>query len=204
MRWWVALTLVPGLAGCVTLVPDAEGVGCPGHWHATFAVHVQEANGTRRQVRFSDPAFDLSRGMPFQAHMHQSERSSQIHLEQRCIGIQEVMGALDVALQGERIVLEGRHAESGQGGTYEKGAATPLVAYIEHVGDRVQANDESGMPRLVSANTAWERHEIADILAMQLGDGERLLILHGQYSDDAVAQLQSAMDWPSTGRPQRS
>ena len=170
---------------------DKNAAKCPGHWHATFDVYVQDGNQTRR-MSFAAPQFDLNGQTPFRSHMHQADRKNQFHFEQGglCVGVEEAFGYIDVDINANSLVFDGVHGSLGQDGTYRGNETHPLTAWIQHISDRGE-RDASG--RVTSATLEWREHSLRSIQDYQLKDGERLLILHGSYTADEIAAMQAAV-----------
>ncbi|MEK6976045.1 MAG: hypothetical protein AABY18_06855 [Candidatus Thermoplasmatota archaeon] len=157
---------------------------CPDHWHATFDVYVQDDNGTAQRISFRHPDFDLSRNTPMRSHMHQRDGKNQFHFEQgaQCVGVEEAFGYVDVELNANSMTLQGAHAALGQEGTYREEGNKTLEAYVQ------------------SPSGEWRHPSVKSILDYQLKDGESILILYGNYTDEQVAQFQAAMALPDSGR----
>lgn len=160
---------------------------CPGHWHATFAVYVQQDDGSGQAMSFRHPAFDLNGPQaqtPFRAHMHQGDGINQWHFEQggQCVGVKEAFDYIDVELRADSITFEGKHAELGQAGSYEESGNRTLHAYIE------------------SPSGEWREKSMRSVLGYQLKDGEKLLVTYGAFTDVQLQQFKDAMPDPSTGR----
>lgn len=164
----------------------SKGQGeCPGHWHATFDVRVQQDDNTTKQISFRDPEFDLSSGKtPFRAHMHQGDGKNQWHFEQggQCVGVEEAFDYIDVELSTKSITFDGVHERLGQAGTYEEDGDRVLRAFVE------------------SPAGEWREKSIKSILDYQLKDGEKLLVTYGAFTDAQVQQFQDAVPRPDTGR----
>ena len=181
---------------------DKNASKCPGHWHATFDVYVQDGNDTKR-LSFAANEFDLNGQTPLRAHMHQGDRKNQWHFEQGglCVGVEEALGYIDVDLSAKTLKVEGPvHERMGQTGTYRADETHRLVAYVEHVSDR-QYEERNGGKVIVDETLEWREHSISSILDYQLKDGERILILHGDYTPEQVEQFKAAMALPDSGRP---
>jgi hypothetical protein len=182
---------------------DKNAAKCPTHWHATFDVYVQDGNGTAQRLSFAAPQFDLNGQTPLRAHMHQSDRKNQWHFEQGglCVGVEEALSYIDVNLSPGSVKVEGPvHEAMGQSGTYKADGTHKLVAYVEHVSDR-QYEERGAGKVIVSETLEWREQSISSILDYQLKDGERVLILHGDYTPEQVEQFKAAMAVPDTGRP---
>ncbi len=176
---------------------DKNASKCPGHWHATFDVYVQGGNQTH-QVSYRAPQFDLNGQTPLRSHMHQSDGKNMFHFEQGglCVGIEEALGYVDTEISGSSVKLDGVHDSLGQAGTYRGN----VTVYIEHVSDR-QYTERNGVRVIQNETLEWRQHSVKSILDYQLKDGERLLVLEGDYTAEQVAQFQAAMAMPATGRP---
>ena len=175
---------------------------CPGHWHATFDLILEDGNGTPQRMSFRNGLFDLQYQTPMRAHMHQSDGKNQFHFEQAgtCVGIEEAFGYVDVNLNRNSIELDGAHKGMGQDGKYTPEGNKTIRAFIEHVSDRVK-EVRGNREVTVSATTEWRETSLGSVLDYQLKDGERLLILYGEYSDDQVEQYKAAAPKPDTGYP---
>lgn len=196
--------IVPGIIVLVIAViatgmyfNDKNASKCPGHWHATFDVYVQEGNETQR-ISYAAPQFDLNGQTPLRSHMHQSDRKNQFHFEQGglCVGIEEALGYVDTDVSGSSVKLDGVHGGLGQAGTFRGN----VTVYIEHVSDRQYALRD-GVKVIESETLEWRQHSFRSVADYQLKDGERFLILQGDYTADQVAQFQAAMALPDSGRP---
>lgn len=182
----IIILLIAAIATGFYFTNKSQGE-CPGHWHATFDVYVQDENGTFDRISFRDPQFDLSSGKtPLRAHMHQGDGKNQWHFEQggQCVGVEEAFDYIDVELSTDRITFEGRHAGPilDQAGTYEETGNKTLRAFIE------------------SPSGEWREKSVRSILDYQLKDGEALLIVYGAPTDAQLQQFQDAVAVPDGRR----
>lgn len=155
--------------------------GCPGHWHSTMKAFV---NGT--EVDFT--AYNLESGRtPLSSHFHRNDARYKWHFEPatvRCIEFREAASYIDLELHGDRIVLDGLHATAPWGGTHMTDANNTVQA-LHKVGDG-----------------EWRSIGIGDLNDRQLRDGEQLLILYGQYTDEQIKEFQDAVPAPdASGGP---
>lgn len=179
----IIILVIAGISAGFYFTAKNQG-DCPGHWHATFDVYVQQSDGTTDRMEFRHPAFDLNGQTPFRSHMHQADNKNQFHFEQggQCVGVQEAFSYVDVDVRATSLTFDGAHSALGQAGTYRVNDTRSLDAYIE------------------SADGVWRHPSVRSILNYQLLDGERLLLTYGDFSPDEIAQFQAGVALPSSGR----
>lgn len=197
----IILLLVAGIAAGFYVTAKGQGK-CPGHWHATFDVYVQGNDGNVTRESYRNAAFDLNGQTPLRAHMHQSDNKNQFHFEQGglCVGVKEALGYVDTTLTANELKLDGHHQAMGQAGTYKPEGNKTLTVYVEHVSDR-HYQLRNGVKVIASETLEWKKQTAKSVLDYQLKDGERILVLYGDYTEDQVHQFQAAMALPDTGRP---
>lgn len=175
----IGLIAAVALAGIVYAVQqNAETrANCPGHWHATFAVYV---DGER--VPFPQPPYLMApQGkLPMSLHMHTPSQET-LHFEPtppECLGVKDTMNYVDVGLSASKLVLDGPHEEGPFGGTYEDSGNKTLRFFTqERDGDM---REES-----------W-----SDLRDRQLKDGEKMLIVYGEDTQEEVAAFMEALADP--------
>ena len=159
---------------------------CPGHWHSTYAVYVND-----RAVSFDNPEFTIegnSDEFSLRNHIHTGSPDTW-HWEpkpQRCLEFKDAAELIDLELPDEdTLILSGTHDQiqfagstDHQGGTYVANATHKLTIYHKVVG------------------SPWETLTASELNDRQPRDGERILILFGNYSDDRVSQLQAGLRVP--------
>lgn len=164
---------------------------CPGHWHGAFEVYVDGA-----RVSFNHPQFQFEsagrypgNSMPPSSHVHNSD-DFEWHFEPNpssCIRFGDVTRFVGMDLQEGTLKLDQAHSDiplqgtnHTQGGVYANEGNRTLHAY--HQVD----------------NGVWEEIGISDLEGRQLRDGEKVLILYGDYTPKEVADLQGSMPAPPT------
>jgi hypothetical protein len=178
-RLLVGLIAAIALAGIVYAVQqNAETrASCPGHWHATFAVYV---DGER--VPFPQPPYLIApQGkLPLSMHMHTPSQET-LHFEPaqpECLGVKDTMEYVDVDLSESKLTLSGSHEQGTFGGTYEETGNRTLRFFVQERGGEMR-------------ETEW-----SDLRNRQLLDGEKLLIVYGDDSDEEVASYMEALPGP--------
>jgi len=169
------------IAGAVFLVPRAlEQSDCPGHWHASVGIYV---DGER--VRFPQPPYNYERDpVPGEhevsLHMHAPDQE-QLHFEprvERCVGLRDTLEELGVRLTSTSITFEGAHEGQPYAGRHVEEGNKTLRVFLQ-------------LP------TEHKREaEVRDVLDYQLRDGEKALILYGEYTDAQVEQWIAALKLP--------
>lgn len=187
IRWGKVIVplLLLTVAGAVVAVPFVYNDfliddSCPGHWHSTMKAYV---NGT--EVDFT--AYNLeSQRTPISSHFHRNDARYKWHFEpaqRRCIEFREAASYIDLELHGDRIVLDGLHENAPWGGEHRTDGNNTVQA-LHKVGD----ND-------------WRNIEIGRLNERQLRDGERVLILYGDYTEDQVRSYQESVPDPYATGP---
>lgn len=179
----IVILVIAGISAGFYFTAKSQGE-CPGHWHATFDVYVQQDDGTAKKMSFRHPDFDLNRQTPFRAHMHQGDGKNQFHFEQggQCVGVQEAFSYVDVDLRSSSITFDGDHVSLGQDGTYRESGNKTLEVYI------------------ASPTGEWRHPSVRSILDYQLKDGESILITYGNFTDAEIDGFKAAMATPDSGR----
>lgn len=88
------------------------------------------------------------------------------------------LSAVDTTIGEGIISFDGNHASLGQAGTYENDGNRTLQFFIAPTGDDWE---------IIGADELNERQSL---------DGERMLILFGNYTDERIAQLQGGVPYP--------
>lgn len=153
---------------------------CPGHWHATFAVYVE---GER--VPFPQPPYLIApQGkLPLSMHMHTPSQET-LHFEPaqpECLGVKDTMELVDVDLSQSKLTLSGGHEQDAFGGTYEESGNKTLRFFTQERDGDMQEEP-------------WS--ELRD---RQLKDGEKMLIVYGNDTDEEVAAFMEALPDPPGG-----
>ncbi|MGB0653349.1 MAG: hypothetical protein ACPGQL_09135 [Thermoplasmatota archaeon] len=176
--------LIAGIGAGVYFTATSSS-NCPDHWHATFDIYVTPEDGEAFQVSYVHRQYDLNTGQtPLSAHMHQGDRINQIHYEDPsgdCTDFDTFMRYVDTDISNSRIVLDGAHSDLGQAGTYRANETLEIKAYH---------STDGGLE--------WKEISINKLNDRQLKDGERVLILHGSFSDEEIQLMQDQVDTPST------
>ena len=156
-------------------------VRCPGHWHATFHIVLDS-----HQVSFADPEFYLegNRTMPIATHLHKGN-DYEWHFEPnpaRCIPLWDANRRVAVAWNDTGLTLWGAHAhiplagtDRTQGGSYIANASHALQFFLRH------------------PDQDWQATTGLALAGAQLQDGDRVLVLYGNYSDDQVTLFEASV-----------
>src|ERR1051326_2100809 len=188
-----ALLAAAFLAGCAAPAQPAGTPGCPGHWHAAFAVFIPgpaRADGmdTPVLVDYAKPRADNGKAyyqlgedplMNLTVHMHQGSSplgASVLHLEGGCTPLRQVFAVLETGLSPDGITLSGQHAQAGQAGTWSANAT----------------NGRSLVVRFAS-NSTWDAAPPTDPLRHQLQDGETVLVAFGRFDAAQVAGMEAQL-----------
>lgn len=170
-----------------TYTPHASSV-CPGHWHAQMQVVLDG-----HVVNFTDPHFYLEgpsegvpNGMPVASHMHRAA-PGEWHFEPnptRCLALGSVLQYVGMSLTQDEVVLTGAHqqiplagTDRMQAGTYTADDSHVVRAFTQHV------------------DQAWREVAIANLTALQLFDGAKLLVVYGEPGG-GVAAYENAVPAP--------
>ena len=179
----IAGALITIVGGGFAYTVWAQG-RCPGHWHATFVVYVDD-----HRVSFNDPEFYLEGNprMPISSHVH-SGRDFVFHFEpnpSKCVllgdstkyvGMTWTDNALSLVGDHNNIQLEG--TTHNQGGTYAADANHTLAFFHKLAGE------------------SWEQTTGSELNGRQLRDGEKVLVLYGNYSADRIAKIEAGVPIP--------
>jgi len=172
----VGILALAGVVGFLAL--NADRRDCPGHWHATFAVYIDD-----ERLPFPQPPYSMDREggeMPMSLHMHRPNQEL-LHFEPsspRCVGVGPALRSIDVRLEPGELRLEGAHSAGPMGGTYRDDGNRTLRVFIE--------GDEG-----------LQERPVRDVLGYQLRDGEKLLVAYGSYTQDEVEDLMDRIGEPS-------
>ncbi len=176
-KYWKPALIILVLIGGVTAIVayQMNKPDCPGHWHSTFQVYVDD-----ERISYSHPAFDLSGDTPMSSHLHQPN-DNMWHFEpnpKECIGFAVPLGHVDTKVSSGKLVLSGHHDSLGQAGTYTNEGNRTLQIFHAPDGEN------------------WQSISSGKLNKRQLLDGERVLILFGNYTEERIAQLQDAVPMP--------
>ncbi len=174
--------IVPGL---IILVVAGIGAGmyftaqnageCPGHWHATFHVYVDDD-------RISYGAYNLeNQRTPLSHHLHSGD-DAKVHFEPPtggCIGFSEFLSKVDTRVTSDSLRLDGIHEDMRQGGTFTSDGNRTLHIFHAPDGDN------------------WKSISASALNKRQLLDGERVLIAFGEYSEAQIEMMQNAVPYPN-------
>lgn len=178
--WAIALLIIGGVGAGMWFQFSKEG-SCPGHWHATSVIVVDG-----EKVPYN--TYDLGNPLPMSYHLHTPD-DQQWHFEPtriECIGFETALNAVHTEISSNSITLSGeRHTNSEFAGTYETNETHTIQAF-----------------HAVGWSDDWKPISISKLNDRQLLDGERVLILYGDYSDEEINQWQDQVDYPSGGGQQ--
>jgi hypothetical protein len=170
----IFMLLVGGVVTAMVLT-SVSAEECPGHWHSTFNVYVDD-----ERISYDHAQYDLGQQTPLSYHLHQPN-DALIHFEPprtECIPMETFLSAVDTTIGEGIISFDGNHASLGQAGTYENDGNRTLQFFIAPTGDDWE---------IIGADELNERQSL---------DGERMLILFGNYTDERIAQLQGGVPYP--------
>lgn len=178
-----AILVVFGGISAALAINAGQPEGCPGHWHSSFDVFVEEEDGSAHRIRFDRPKFTLEagEGMPISSHLHRGS-DWQWHFEKTasrsCTPFGDALEYVDAELAPGRLELKGAHAEftPSQAATYTDNGTRVVQA---------QHRLEGG---------SWEPIPVSRLVERQLQPDERVLILYGNFTTPEMASLQQAAD----------
>ena len=184
-RYWKHAVFFTALALLVSAiaVTQTTGIGqkdCPGHWHASFQVYVDDeiVNMAPTSAQNPDaPGF----------HMHGNDNLMHTHpAAPRCIPLDDALASLNIDASSRGIdigPLPGADRSSTQG-------------------DHTTGEDKE----LAIYHQPWQgewRQVSTSFLKEQIGNGDRLLITYGALDDETIARQQAAVpEIPDNDRPQ--
>jgi len=166
---------VGALATAMILIDPGED--CPGHWHSTFQVWVDD------EIVTSYTGYSLENGnLPTAMHMHRgSSTQYEIHWEppvKRCAEFDDFFRLVDTSVSKDRLTLDGLHEDTPWGGTHVAEGNATLTFYHKPA---------DGRWRAISASSFNDR---------QPQDGERMLVLFGDYTDERIREIQDGVPYP--------
>jgi hypothetical protein len=183
---WVAI-----VGATVTFAnPDVE---CPGHWHSTFNVFVDD-----EKVPFAagNPQYTFSgdgRGgqLPLRTHMH-SGADNYWHFEpstRECIDLSDPMKRVDMVLRTGELSLTGQYHESNSwGGVHQDNETHQVRAFLKEWGQD------------------WASISPSKLAGMQVPDSAQVLIVYGDETaadpanfESRLTQLPSGTQAPASG-----
>jgi hypothetical protein len=149
---------------------------CPGHWHSTMKVY---ADGN--EVTFD--AYNLeNKNLPMAYHMHQGDARWKWHFEPQggaeCIPFSTPSRAIDMRVSAGKLTFGGEHAGMPWAGEHVANETHTLQIFHEPPGE------------------SWSTLTAKQLNNRQLKDGERLLILFGNYTDDEIESLKASVPSP--------
>ncbi|MHB8634264.1 MAG: hypothetical protein ACYDBQ_09935 [Thermoplasmatota archaeon] len=179
----------PGWALCAALVAlpaGCFGAACPGDWYAEEVLYLDH-----HRVNLSDPQYYLegaqdgaSPNMTEAAHMHRT-LPGEWHFQGGCTSFAAANALLDIHVTGGALLLTGAHenirlagTHAVQGGTYPFGPGHSLAAFDQFVWD------------------PWSPVNVSALMARQIHNGEKVLLLYGNYSTADVQAYESAVPDP--------
>lgn len=157
------LALTGVVWGYVEVDSKLEAKGCNFHEHATFRV-VDEG----QVLSFKHPRFDMS-NMAMKAHLHQPN-DSQIHLEGKCASVDDFFSLMGMKIEPGLLQLD--HELHGGKVLEDEGNRT-LRFFLYH-----ETPDD------------WKWEEYPGLLDHQLRDGQRMLVIYGEYTDEEITAFQ--------------
>lgn len=185
-KYRVHLVIALVFGGIVTamVVNAQQGTSCPGHWHPTFDVFV---NGER--VSYASPKYDLGSSrsaggsMAPSLHMHNQQGNDYtLHFEpstpNTCLPFSDALRVIDTDLSSDRLVLDGDQSITGD---FRANATHQVATYHKLAG------------------ADWKEIDVSDLLDRQPQPDERILIVYGNQTEEALAPLrQTAEAHPMT------
>lgn len=166
----VAVLLLAGAGyGYTSLSSSLDEKSCKFHDHATFRVVDED-----EVLRFVHPRFDMDR-MAMRAHLHQRDDAT-LHLEGGCANVQEVFGLMGMKIKPGYLKLDQELHDEKE--LVDEGNRTLRFFLYHEVDDQM----------------VWE--EDPRLLGHQLRDGQRLLVIYGNHTDEEITQYQAMVPQP--------
>ncbi len=177
----IIILIVAGIGAGMYFTAKSAGE-CPGHWHSTYNVYVDDD-----RISYQHRAYNLGAGgnTPMSYHLHQPN-DYMIHFEPPtggCIGFDEFLRVVDTEITSSSLTLDGAHADLNQAGVYTNEGNRTLHLY------HAPNSDD------------WKEISAKALNKRQLLDGERVLIAFGEYSEARIEQMQAAVPYPSGSTP---
>lgn len=154
-------------------VVGSGGPECPGHWHAGYAVHVDD-----QKLSFDprlNPSFGDASGSPgVGAHIHGDDGTLHMHPGAiRCIPVGDLMEKLGVEATDSSITISSAHRESG---TYTTNETHEFALYHQPWGGE------------------WKRvTNVASFVDKQVGNGDRVLFTYMEKGSTALSAQQDGV-----------
>lgn len=150
----------------------AQAQTCPGHWHIGYAIFV---NGTR--LSFDDRNAFYATGA-HDHHIHNENGDDGVYHYHpgriRCISLEASMDRLGLDVGGNKITVT-QHPEAN--GEYPLDATRTLRVFHEPLGG------------------TWTEVPWSQIRGSQLGNGDRVLVTYGTYTDEQIAAQQESVPY---------
>ncbi len=179
----IIILIVAGIGAGMYFTAKSAGE-CPGHWHATYNVYVDDD-----RMSYQHRQYNLGAGgaTPMSYHLHQPN-DYMIHFEPPtggCIEFRTFLAVVDTKLTSTTLTLDGAHADLNQAGVYEPEDGSNRTLHLYHA-----PNGDD-----------WKEISASALNKRQLLDGERVLIAFGNYSEARIEQMQAAVPYPSGSTP---
>lgn len=172
--WGIVILIIAAVVGGMAYTFWKQGQ-CPGHWHSTFYIVIDDEKVDYR-------AYDMNNPLPMRYHLHSPDDYTW-HFEppqQECVGFEEPLKAVHTDLNKNSIKLTGdRHAATGMADTYTANETHTVKAY-----------------HATGWSDDWKPISIKRLNDRQLADGEKALVLYGQYTDEQIAEWQAQVPMP--------
>ncbi|MFA5943083.1 MAG: hypothetical protein WC876_01310 [Candidatus Thermoplasmatota archaeon] len=162
------------ILGAIALGLNFKSTGtedCPGHWHAAFAIFVNDA-----RLNYSEPEqHPVAYGAAgHDHHLHGDDGIYHFHPPvERCIPVRAMLERLDVGIDGDSLLVGSTHGPLA--GTYNATADATLQIWHQPYGG------------------AWEIAAWPKIKELQLGDGDRILFTYGDQNPATLEAQKNSM-----------
>ncbi len=165
--WPLGIVLVVGGIVTAMVVTDNAQDDCPVHWHAAYTVYI---DGER--VRYTNPSFgSADNTYAAGTHIHNDDGVYHFHpAVQKCTDWRDALRHLGTAVGSSSLTLDSQHG--AMAGTYD---AAPVRVFEQKWSEQ---------------DDQWlEVTKFGNVLDQQPGNGDGLVIIYGDHTDEEIATL---------------